>query len=245
LMLPLYSLPGVAIYVLLPQFSQIQLQSATEFRRILSRALNYVFLFTLPAALGVAVLASNIIDVFNYPATFQHSIPVLQLLAVSLPFTAVTMITATGISAMRRERSWAYVSLGSLIALICLGLILIPLSRDLWQNAAVGAAMAVLGSELVTIGMAWVLFGRLMIDRSFFTLLGKTLLATTVMTAVVMLSRHLPIAIPIMLGATTYGATVLLFKAIPEDDVQAAQAMIERRLRPALRALLAALMRNR
>lgn len=242
---PLYAIPSVAIALLLPHFSQVRVNSEVDFKASVSRSLNYILLITLPAALGLALLAGRVIELFNYPPTFQHSIPVLRLLALSLPCTAAAMVIATGVSAMKRERTWSIISLCSLITLVILNISLIPLARDFLHNGAVGAAVAFLGAESVTIGAAWIKFGRSMIERSFMLALSKIVLASGVMVAVVWSTMNLPLAAPIALGAITYSVMALLVKALPQDDLHALQTVAQRHLRPAALALRTALVRSR
>jgi O-antigen/teichoic acid export membrane protein len=225
---PLYSIPAVAIMVLLPQFSQIQLVSDAEFKAAVTRALNYIILITLPAALGLCALADRVIALFNYPDTFQHSIPVLRLLAFSLPFTSITMIIATGVSAMKKERTWAYVSFFSLISLVILNVALIPLARDMLGNAAIGGAAGLIGAELVTILAAVYLFGHSMIEPAFLRTLGKMCLASAVMVGVVLATASFVLPVPILAGVATYGGAALMMGVLPEDDVQALRKMLDR-----------------
>jgi O-antigen/teichoic acid export membrane protein len=227
--IPLFLLPSVVITVLLPQFSQLHMTGHEPFRRALSRSMSYMTLMTIPLAFGLSAIADRVIDLFNYPATFQHSIPVLRVLAFMLPGTSLLMVAATAIAAMNKERAWARISLFSLlVAIICNG-ILIPLTQYSLANPAIGAAVAALLVELLTFVWSFRLLGAAIFDRHIFTTLGKTLLAGGVMAGLVVSLPQIPLPIVILLGVACYIGGVLLLQIIPAEDLRIAWGIAQRR----------------
>lgn len=226
---PLLALPSVAITVLLPRLSQLHVLEPGQFRSAVARSTNYMTLVMMPIAFGLWAIADRLIELFGYPATFRHSIPVLQILAFSLPATALLMTTSTAVSAMDKERAWAKISFVSLIAIVALNGLLIPLTRTHLGNAALGAAAADLLAELLTLALTLRLIGRAMLAPTIFVTMAKATLAAAVMGGIVRAAPSIPLPLAIMLGGLIYTAGVLLTRAIPADDLVTLRAMAERR----------------
>jgi O-antigen/teichoic acid export membrane protein len=227
--IPLFLLPNVVITVLLPQFSQLYISGQEPFRRALSRAMSYMTLLTIPLAFGLFAIADRVIDLFNYPATFQQSIPVLRVLAFMLPGTSLLMVAATAVAAMNKERAWARISLFSLLTAVVCNAILIPLAHSSFANPAIGAAAAALLVELLTFAWSFRLLGAAFFDRQVFTTLGKTVLVGSGMAGLVVALPQVPLPIVIVLGVTCYVGGVLLLRVIPAEDLELAWGIGRRR----------------
>ena len=228
---PLFAIPTVAITVLLPRFSQLHAMDPESFRQAVARSLSYMTVITMPVAVGISVIAGRVIDLFNYPATFQNSIPVLRILAFTLPGTSLLMVMATAVSAMKVERAWSKISLFSLVMVLLLNSALIPLARTYLDNPAIGAAAAFLGAELLTLGFALRRFGHATVDRTTVITVGKTGLAAAAMAVVVLAAAWSPLAIMIVLGGMVYVGAALLLKVLPPDDLRVVQSLVAGRLR--------------
>jgi O-antigen/teichoic acid export membrane protein len=242
--IPLFMLPSVVITVLLPRFSQLSQAGPGELRQAVTRAMSYMTIVTLPMAFGLAALAGRVIDLFNYSATFQHSVPVLQLLAFTLPGTSLLMVAACTLTAMNQERGWARISVFSLGAAIVINAALIPLGQ-LLGNAALGAAGAGLLVELLTYAWALRLIGRSVFDTQIFTTFGKASLAAGAMAAVLLAAHAVPLPLVIPLGGATYLAVALLLEVFPPDDLSMARTVVASRWHAASTMLMDRITRAR
>lgn len=218
---PLFAVPTVAVTVLLPRFSNMYQVDRIVFRQAVIRALQYMVIITVPLAFGLASIANRVIGLFNYPATFQHSVPVLALSALTLPITSVLMVTGISAAAQKAERTWSQVPLFSLVWIVVLNVVLVPLSAQYFANAAIGAALANLGAEGLTLIFAIWLFGKRSMDWSVARTTSKAMLASLVMIGAVVVTWSLPLAVPIMAGALAYLGCAWLLRLIPSDDVAA------------------------
>jgi len=234
--IPLFMLPSVAITVLLPQFSQLHVLEPAALRRAIARSMSYMTIITVPLAFGLAIVAKQVIDLFDYPATFQHSVPVLQLLAFSLPAGALLMVAATAVAAMNKERAWAKVSLFSVATAILFNAALIPSAQYYVGNAATGAAGAALLAELLTLALVMRLVGQAMLDGLIFITLGKTMLAGALMSAIVLGMSSAPLPVVIAVGGLVYISAILVLNVLPSEDFQTIHRMV------ASRGLIAAAM---
>lgn len=245
LVIPLYTIPSVIITVLLPQFSQLSAGEPATLRRAVSRAVSYMTIITMPLALGLSATAGRVIELFNYPATFQHSVPVLRILALTLPGTSLVMVIATAIAAMNKERGWARISAFSLVASIALNIGLIPLSRSLFNNPAVGGALSTLLVEILILTMAVVVLGPGMLERQTLVTFGKTMFAAGVMVAGVLVAQPLPLPLVIVLGGIVYMSIALLIHLFPPEDVQNARNFVSRKWQVAAAAFMTRFGRGR
>jgi O-antigen/teichoic acid export membrane protein len=227
----LFTIPAVAVTVLLPRLSQLHGLETGVFRKTVAKSANYMTIIMMPLAFGMAAIADRVIDLFGYPASFQRSVPVLQLLALNLPGTALLMVMATAVSAMNKERGWAKISVFSVISIVVLNPLLIPVARLWFDNPAIGGAAADFVAELLTLALTLRLIGWTMIDRTIFVTIGKTGLAGAVMAAGVLAARSLPLAVMIALGAAIYIGAIYLLKALPADDLHEFQRIVMRRWR--------------
>ena len=223
---PLIAVPSVAITVLLPRFSELQVLERPAFERMVRRSMSYMTIITMPMAFGMAAIAPQVIDLFGYPATFQHSIPVLQLLAFTLPITSLLMIMSTAVTATNKERSWAKISLFSLGCTVVLNGTLIPLSRLHFGNPAIGAAASSLSAELLTLMFVLWIFGGELVDGSVFVIIGKVCLASLVMALAVVVAHVLPLPLVIALGGLVYVGLSLLFKVVRPAELAALRGQL-------------------
>lgn len=232
--IPLFLLPSVMITVLLPQLSQLHMTGREPFRRALSRSMSYMTVITIPLAFGLTATADRVIALFNYPATFQHSIPVLRILAFMLPGTSLLMVAATAVAAINKERAWARISLFSLLTAVICNAVLIPFTHYSLANPAIGAAVAALLVELLTFIWSFRLLGAAIFDRHVFITLGKTLLVGSVMAGLVVSLPQIPLPIVIVLGAASYIGGILLLHVIPAEDLEIARGIAKRRWNDAI-----------
>ncbi len=216
--IPLFMIPSVAITVMRPRFAKLSQSGVETLRPAVVRSMGYITMITMPMAFGLAAVSKPLIELFNYPSTFAHSIPVLQVLAFMLPGTSLLMVAGTAIAAMNKERAWARVSIFSLVAAVLLNGLLIPAGGAL-GNAALGAAWAGLLVEILTYGWALFLLGRAVFDPQIFITFGKATLAAGVMAGVILAVQHLPLPVLIAIGAFVYVALILVLDVLPSDDL--------------------------
>src|SRR5262249_13034301 len=159
------------------------------------------------------LLPDKIIHLLGYPVNFDNSIVPLVLLAPHLPLAAIDTMIGTVLTARDRQRQWAMTGVAAAFLNPLLNLFAIPYAAAHWVNGAIGAAAVTALAEL------FMLVGGLRLLPpgvfAFATVgdVGRCFAAGLAMAAVVMLSRDLPLAVPIVLGGLTYSAAALAFGA--------------------------------
>jgi len=132
-------LPTALATALLPTLSRLHHENPAEFRRLARRLLALVMLCGVPIALVLLLLPDRLITLLHYPASFEHSIPVLRVggVGVLLWFAGNalgTMIFASDGQAGMFRTSVAATVLG--IPACVLGSLL---ARHFLHNGAIGA----------------------------------------------------------------------------------------------------------
>src|SRR5262249_29605480 len=96
------ALPVILATVVLPSLSTLAHAHGPEFSRIVNRAVQIALFAAIPMATGIALVAGDIIQVLHYPAGFEHSVLLMQILAIHIPVVALDMVLATALTAKDR-----------------------------------------------------------------------------------------------------------------------------------------------
>jgi O-antigen/teichoic acid export membrane protein len=221
--LQLYStanfLPFVLATALLPALTQIK-DDREELLRLARGGLTGVILTSVPMAVGLAVLSGRLIDFLGYPGSFDNSAPLLAILAFTLPLTGALMVMSTVVAAVDRQAEWAKLIAVSLVIDIALSAVLIPVFADTHANGGIGAAIAAVSVEALQILLALRLLPAGLINAAVIRTGIKTLLASGMMAAAVVLCAGafnglVPLA---LIGALTYCAAIVLMRGIDLRD---------------------------
>jgi O-antigen/teichoic acid export membrane protein len=176
------------------------------FRETLANSLLWVILLSLPASIGIAILAPRIPGILHWPADFASAVVPLRILALQPTIVAVDIIMGTAIIAVHRERRWLVVAFAGATFAIIGNLIAQPLAQHLTGNGAIGAAYVEIGTEsLFFIGALILLPATYRPIGLPLTLLRAALSAVAMLAVGIALLPHsLPLAV--VASTATYGA---------------------------------------
>jgi len=189
---------------------------------LFQKSWRYLFIIVFPLSLGIITLAEPII-LHLYKPTFAPSIPVLQILMVSLIFGYLGFITTALINATNHQKVQTTLVGAALAVNLTLNFLLLP------RYGIVGAALAALGSN-VTLCLTGYYFSSRYAKLDHSSIMGyllKSLGAALVMTATIWFLRtriHYIYTIPI--GAIIYFACLFFFKGISLDLLREAKKKI-------------------
>jgi O-antigen/teichoic acid export membrane protein len=176
-------------WVLLPLTSRAAARSEAELMFVTRRAMEVILAVAFPASLFLYLSAEPLVRL-AFGAEYAPAAPGLRVLAPTLLLTYAAMVSASVL--VRLERGWAvtWVTLGGMAISPALNFVLVPHGlRTLGPGGAgVGAATALVVTELYTaVSLTW-LIGRGSVDRRLAGALARTL---AVCAAVVVLDRLL------------------------------------------------------
>lgn len=189
--------------VLQPAASRMAAVSLPALGEFLSRSLRLVIALTLPCAVGLGLLAREVLTLL-FSARLAQAAPSLQLMALTIvPFCAV-MVLSRGLVATHNQRIDLLGNLGAVAVNLTLNLWLIT------RFGAVGAAAAQLVSMLALLLLVAVWSGRRLYRLEWRRAVTAAVVPLILMSLVVWQARSLGFWIAVAAGALVYLASALL-----------------------------------
>jgi O-antigen/teichoic acid export membrane protein len=229
--IPLF-LPMIVVAPLLPALSAERNADSAKFRDMVSRSLRLVTLVAIPAGVGVAILANEVTELLNYPPGFGPVSLLLRILAFNVPLVAIDMILGTALIAAARQRAWTIVGILAGVFNPLINLWAIPFTQQRFGNAAIGAAVVTVATELVMFGGALYLRPKGVFSRWDVWYVGRCLIAAGIMAPVVYFFVKAQVGLfpSIIYGAITYAAVAYTLKLVRDDDILSLVSIVTSRV---------------
>jgi O-antigen/teichoic acid export membrane protein len=192
---------------LTPSFSREYVHDADRIARWSRASILGMALFTIPAAIGLFVLASPVVQLL-YGEAFAPSAAALSIVAWDVPLLNFMALAGNVTTAMNRERPAMVIYFACALLNVALNVLFIPV-YGLYAAAAVTIATDALAVLLFVL----LLRGPLNLDAAAAPLL-KTALAASAMGVIVWQAADLPLPVTIALGAISYAILVVLVRLI-------------------------------
>jgi O-antigen/teichoic acid export membrane protein len=218
-MIPVF-MPTIIVTVIFPALSAAA-GDHRLFNQIARRAVHASAMVSIPMALGIMLLPDKIIQLLGYPETFAHSALPLILLAPHLPVAAIDVMIGTVLNTRDKQRQWALTAVAAAGLNPLLNAFAIPFAQQTWGNGAIGAAAITTLTEVFMMVVGLRLLPRGVFDRSTLVDVFKFLGAGAAMCGVVVLTRELPIVVPVALGALVYCTACLVVGAVSLGELNA------------------------
>ncbi len=204
--------PAIFLGALFPRLSSDHDRPQEELRALSQRALRYLTILGIPAAMGLAILAPKIIFVVFGPE-FGPSIGVLQIIswAIAVTFFANTFGFLT-VSIKGKEVMYALFSFIGMVVNISLNLALIP------RFGVIGAASATLATEVVVCTCFYLYVSKTLFRLPLFCILVKPTVSAFIMGLVIYFLREETLAITVPLGVVVYFAALILIRGFDVSD---------------------------
>lgn len=202
------------MWVLLPLTSRAAGRSEDEFLQVGRRAMELVLAASLPLSLFMYLSADVVINLL-FGSSFAPAAASMRLQAPVFVLTYVAIVSCSLL--IRLERGWAvtWISVGGMLLSPLLNCFLIPLGLARYGRggAGVGAAIALVVTELATtIAVTWLLGGRAF-DRRSIVALAKTVVVCGVVVLLDILLRGLGPA-RLLLDGIAYFVGVIAWGAL-------------------------------
>ncbi len=211
--IPVEKIGSLLVRVLPPVISAVQHDSA-KLRRYVSAITEALSLLTMPASVGLALVATDLVP-FALGDAWRPAILPLQILSISIAHRSTFVIIPSVAAIIGLSRTSMHVS--------ALGAILLPIAffgGTFWGIGGVAAVWLIV-YPLITFPYYYVVFRRIhMSAGEYLTALWPATSCTAVMAAVVygvleVLPTHWPmaarLAVEILVGAVTYVAALIAF----------------------------------
>jgi O-antigen/teichoic acid export membrane protein len=228
--LRIYSLvilvPGTLTSALFPGLARIYAESEERFARVFEFAWRFFFLITVPIAVGLWVVARDVI-LLIYGSEFGAAVPSLQILSLML-LNGVGFVMGTAMTAMNRQTVSAGIQGAALILVAAIAWWAIP------RYGAEGVAGAMVVGTLAGFLVYSALLFRWLHLRFPLIWCVKTVLAAGLMAVTCILVRTWTDSLPVILitAAALYLSSHFLLRTLSRCDwAQVVQILPERLVR--------------
>lgn len=211
-------IPVIFGTVLFPALSRTYMNANNQFAMIARRSFDLMFLLSVPIGMGIVVVANPIV-VLLYGEEFAQSGPVLALLGIVLIFTYLNTMLGYLLISTDNTSKWNLVMIGAIIATLPLDFVLVPWTRDVFGNGALGGALAFLFTEFGMVIGAIFLLPKGTLQWSNVRTSVLSVLAGLIMIAASWWWRDTLMPLSILVGAITYTSLVFLLRIVPRDDL--------------------------
>ena len=215
-------IPLALIAALYPRFSEYFSRDKDRLAYIFQTGLKYLLIIAFPIAVGIGVLAEDIV-LYIYTPEYVNSILPLQILMVGIVFAFASFPIGAFLNACNKQVHQTIIVAIAMTANLVLNLILIP------RYGLVGAAISSLvGSLLLTKLGYWIVPKVTKISHAFiFKTIMQLLLSAGVMGFTVFyVNLHYHFIFAIITGALVYPAMLFATKAVTKRQLKEAVILL-------------------
>ena len=211
----------------LPRLVAANSRSTEDLYLTARRPFEWVLILGLPIGVGLACTADGVVRLL-YGVEYTGAVPALAILGLCLPVMYVNIQVAQVFVASGRPLVMGRILAAAAVFNVAANLLLIPYTEQRWGNGAIGAAMALLLTELCQAVLALAIVGRRLLSRATVLRVAKAAVAAGGMAALLMVLPNMPLPLEILLGAFAFLGLVVLFRLPTPDEVATARLLVAR-----------------
>lgn len=189
-----------------------------------------VIALSAPICAGTAMVAGTIVPLL-YGDAFTNAVPVMIGLGLCLAPMYANIILGAVLIAQKRQIAWTWVMAGAAVFNPLVNLALIPWTEHRYGNGAIGAAVALLLTELVMVAVAFWLVGRHLFTRSLIRRCTLVIASSAAMWAVGYAARPLGFVVSTAAGCLTFVGLVAVLRVVTPEEISFVRERLPRRLR--------------
>lgn len=215
--------PLVIITALLPALTRFHKEDKETMRVAVEKGMLAVLMTGVPIAAGCILLSGDLIRMLHYPAEFSHSVPLLAILALTLPVTGSLMLVGTVVIAADKQKQWAIVMAITTAASIAVEVPFIILFDRVYGNGAIGVSVAAVLSESFMLALGIRLIPKGVVGREIAIGLARTVAASLVMFAAmgaVKLVHDPGFIVLVMVGGPVYLASLVAVRGVTPTELR-------------------------
>jgi O-antigen/teichoic acid export membrane protein len=215
--------PLVIVTALLPALTRFHKEDKKTMRIAVEKGLLGVLVTGVPIAMASIVLSGDLIRLLHYPSEFSHSVPLLAILALTLPVTGSLMLVSTVVIAADKQKQWAAVMGVTAIISLVINVPFIIIFDHAYGNGAIGVSISAVLSESLMLALGIRLVPEGIIGRNIVIGLARTVAASLVMFAAMGAVKlvHDPGFIPlVLLGGPIYLGTLVAVRGVTIGEIK-------------------------
>ena len=217
-------IPLALVAALYPKFSEYFVHDKKKLAYIFERGVKYLLLIAIPIAIGISILAKDII-LLLYTEEYIASILPLQILIMSLIFSYLSFPIGAFLNACDKQKAQTTIVGVVMLVNIVLNVFLIP------QYGIVGAAIAALVGNVLLAVFGYMIVPKITkvshryIAKSFFQIL---LAAGSMGILVFVINTHLHFLYAILVGTISYPIFLFVFRSITKKELREAMSLVRK-----------------
>lgn len=204
-------LPIIFTSSILPVLSRFHSSSNDSLKVSYKLSFKYLLILGLPIAVGMTILAKDII-LLVYDANFAQSILPLQIIIWTIPLLFLTYLLSTFITSINKQHLLYKIMFLSMITNIILNLILIP------KFSYLGSSFVTLISELMVFMFSFHYVSKFVCNINIKKIILKPLIACVIM-GIILLYVHLNLFVMIIIASTTYLVLLFILKTFSQEEI--------------------------
>lgn len=225
----LYFIPVTVSTAFLPLLTRLHHEDPPAATALLRQAFGYMVAVAVPIGLGAVALGDELATQL-FGDDFARSGPVLSVMGVVLIVTHLTILLGQYSIAIDRQGQWTRMMVVAAVGTVALDLVLVPLTARVFENGAIGGALAYIATEGFLLGYALFRLAPGLIDRAVLRKVGTCLAGGAAMLAVVVPLRGELLAAPIAAGALVYVVSLVALRFLGPDELRSLRASLSSRL---------------
>jgi O-antigen/teichoic acid export membrane protein len=212
-------LPTIVGTVWLPRLVTAFKKSSDDLFETARAPLALVLALSAPVAAATAMAAGTIVSVL-YGRAYGEAVPVMIVLALCIPPTYLNTMMSQVLIAAGRQLVTTWLMVAAAIANPLFNLVLIPLTQSRYHNGAIGAAAALLLTELFMTVVGVAVVGRHVFDRAAVRRCLLSAAASTAMWAVAHAAAPLGAVVALPAGVATLFALIVALHIPTEEELR-------------------------
>ncbi|MFB6181715.1 MAG: flippase [Candidatus Magasanikbacteria bacterium] len=216
--------PSALIAAIYPRFSEHFKNNKEKLSYLFERGMKYLLIIAFPIAVGIMILAPDII-VQIYTKEYLNSILPLRVLMVAMIFSFVGFLTGGMLNACEKQKTQTAIVGVTMVVNIILNLILIP------EYGILGASIAALiGNAILAIVGYYFIPKITEISHNFLIIsIVKIIFSVSVMAVLVWYSNiYFHFLVSIAVGAVVYPLVLFLTKTLTIKQAKEAIALVKK-----------------
>lgn len=210
LMEALIFFPAVYVTSIFPVFSTLYVSSQKPLKSAYKKSFKYLTIISLPIAVGITLLADQII-LLIFKSAYIPSILTLQILIWVLPFSFVNYMLGSLLTSMNRQITLLKITICSLAVTVVLNLVFIPMYSYL------GAAVVTVATDAFAVALSFYVASKLVSKIKIHQVIFKPAVACLIMGLFILLFKS-NLFIVITLSVIIYFAALILLKTFTPED---------------------------
>jgi O-antigen/teichoic acid export membrane protein len=224
-------LPVALTTAMLPTLARVHSTDVHGLAAMARKGIVVMIIIIAPIGIGTSLIADRLIPMLPYPDSFNNSIPLLQVLALTIPVTALLTVFGTIAIAVDRQKAWALWLAATVVLNAVLNYFAITYFSGSAENGAIGASLATLVSELFMLGVGVWLMPQGVINRALLLAVVRIGIAVLGMAASVQWAKDIGLDLmPVVaIGAASFAGLALLLRAVPMQDLVFLRTVVQRK----------------